>query len=205
MVDYNPQMYQSAPNVFLKLTINLIVEIENLKMKRKIGSFSNFKYKRRCLILKEDIEKSTANDCESSSDEDLRINPSKKLCKSDENCTHVSNSSVKNINADEMYSSKNLIDSCSDDDTESNCSEKLESKNNSCDNSSTSSNLNGLDSFVKDDTDYKLGVLKGIFKDVYSDKKLLDAVHDTSGLDHGVSVLLDSSDDEGIHNYVNLL
>ena len=171
-------------------------------MKRKID-FSNFKYKRRCPILKEDIEKNLTGDCESSSDEDLSKNPSKKLCKIDENFAHVSNSSDKNVNGEEMYSSKSLLDSCSNDDGESNCSDKSEMRTNSCD-SSTSSNLNGVVSFERDDTDYRLGVLKGIFKDVYTDEKLLDAVQDTSGLDHGLSVLLDSSDDERGIQQVNI-
>lgn len=158
-------------------------------MKRKID-FSNFKYKRRCPILKEDIEKNLTGDCESSSDKDLSKNPSKKLCKSDENFAHVSNSGDKNINGEEMYSSKSLLDSCSNDDGESNCSDKSEMRTNSCDSSV------GVVSFERDDTDYRPGVLEGIFKDVYTDEKLLDAVQDTSGLDHGLLVLLDSSSDD---------
>ncbi len=204
-------------------------------MKRKISSsLSNFKYKRRCTILKEDINKNMC-DSESSSDEELSINPFKKLSKTESNGTtkpiqkknakFILDSSGDDDNDVENYCSdqsdkellinpfekvcktesngtkpiqkknaKFILDSSGDDDddVDNSCSEKAESKNTLDENSSGSLALNDDTSFVEDDTQYRLGVLKGIFKDEYTENELLNAIHDTSGLRHAVSVLVKS-------------
>jgi hypothetical protein len=168
-------------------------------MKRKITTnLSVFKYKRPCPILKEDINRITS-DSEASSDEELLVSPFKKCKLREANCTK---SSGKN-SADEKYSSKTILDSSSDDDTENCRSEKAESMKTFDDSSSssfTSLTFNESTSLEQDDTDYKLGVLKGIFKSAYTEGKLLNAINDTNGLDHAVSVLIESTSDseEGI-------
>ncbi|CAB4008312.1 SWI SNF-related matrix-associated actin-dependent regulator of chromatin subfamily A containing, partial [Paramuricea clavata] len=164
-------------------------------MKRKITTnLSVFKYKRPCPILKEDMNRITT-DREASSDEELLISPFKKCKLREANCTK---SSGKN-SADEKYSSKTILDSSSDDDTENCRSEKAESIktfDESSDSSSfTSLTFNESTSLEQDDTNYRLGVLKGIFKNSYTEGKLLNAINDTNGLDHAVSVLIESTSD----------
>ena len=151
--------------------------IVTVTMKRKINSFSNFKYKRRCPVVKEDIDLSGSE----SSDEELLKNPFKKLCKDEKNETK---SSEKN--------SAKLVPNSSSDDEDNVCFKKGDSKSTLNDNTSNGLTTNARISFEKDDTKYRLGVLKGIFKDEYSDKELLDAINDSNGLDHAISVLVDS-------------
>ena len=140
-------------------------------MKRKLSSLSQFNYKRRCPILKDDAK---TNYFESSSDEDSLTpsnpSPSKQLGKNDKNCT------IQTVDENQMYSSKSILDSSSDGENDE---------------------INGSKSLSFNDTQYRLGVLKGIFKDEFSDEKLLDAVNDTNGLDHAVSVLIDLKDEQG--------
>ena len=143
-------------------------------MKRKLNNFSNFKYKRRCPVLKEDVNKNTID-----SDEEIPIEPSQTLCDSVNGSTNTTDC----IPVNEMYSSKDVLDSCSDEDTPNSSSKKVEKSD-----------------FDKDDKQYRLDVLKGIFKNEYSEEKLMVAINDSDGLNHGVSILIDSGseDEQGI-------
>ena len=151
-------------------------------MKRKINSFSNYKYKRRSAILKEDVNKRLSGS--ESSDEELLRSPFKKLCKDKGNVTKSS----------QKKSAKTVLLSSSDDEDDGDnvCSKRAGSKNAFSEDTSNSLNTNESVSFEKDDTQYRLGVLKGIFKDEYTDKELLSALNDSNGLDHAVSVLVES-------------
>ncbi|XP_028409911.1 SWI/SNF-related matrix-associated actin-dependent regulator of chromatin subfamily A containing DEAD/H box 1-like [Dendronephthya gigantea] len=145
-------------------------------MKRKLSSLSQFNYRRRCPILKENARK---NDLESSSDEDEDIsipnNPSplKKLRKNDKNCT------IQSVDENQMYSSQTILDSSSGDEND------------------------GSEALAFNDKQYRLDVLKGIFKDEFSDEELFNAINDTNGLDHAVSVLIDLKDEKGESGFVS--
>ena len=145
---------------------------------------SSFKYKRRCSIFKDLVTK----------DEDLET--TKNDLETSKDILHGNEKTVLNNNRTKLNISKHSTTSkCYNGvDTGRPLADSLETKldcQKICRNSSELTSDEST-SFEKDHTDFRLEMLKGVFKDAFSDDVLLDVATDTNGLDHAVSILLDS-------------
>ena len=146
-----------------------------------LTDLSDFKYKRRYSVFKKETNNSKFNgESETSSDEESAPTKRRRIVESVEEDVEKETFEVDNA---ELSDAESITVSA------------LEGESTPQSSRSSSKDKNTwVDARVadEDDANYKLEILKGVFKDAYSETLLVDAASDTSGLEHALSVLLRS-------------
>ena len=132
-----------------------------------MANLAAFKYKRHCSIFQTDLQKD--ND-----DKLLVQSPTKSIKNVVVNCNENRDNSLT-LNHNSMDPASNL---------------ETVNKSESSSNNGTIFDKNALENDMS--TSFRLNILKGIFKDAYSEDDVVNAVGNTDSLEQAVSILLES-------------